>query len=63
MWSDASADIKCTRGDCAHSKVNAEDLPCRECTCNRKSDAQCKTFSYKPTRMPVLKGAMNENNK
>ena len=48
MWNEFTADIKCPRGDCLHTKCTADEPPCSACTCNQYSDNLCRTFRYEP---------------
>ncbi len=52
MWTDTTADIKCPRGDCLHTKCAADEPPCSSCTCNRKANSLCRTFRYEPKGLP-----------
>lgn len=48
MWTNPTAAVKCPRGDCRHYECHPDESPCCTCTCNRQSDAACRTFRYEP---------------
>jgi hypothetical protein len=57
MWTKPTADIKCPRGDCLHYSKAPDELPCRACTCNQRSNSICRHFAYQP------KGASYDRNR
>lgn len=61
MWTNTSAAIKCPRGDCLHTKCEADEPPCSGCSCNQWSEVPGRTFRFAPKGLPEIRKKEEKN--